>query len=212
MDTSNISFTNISNSIYSEKQRPKLIGLSGRKGSGKDTVADMLLDIEHYKKLSFAGPIKAMLGVLLGVGIEKFEDHQYKETIIPELGVTPRQMMQTLGTEWGRQLVHPDLWTMVLGDRIKAFQKIKANIVIADVRFDNEAERIKSLGGMICKIERPSLPPPEDTHRSESGISPELIDYTLTNDYSKDYLYKQVLQLHKFAQTYKILLDRKTTV
>jgi hypothetical protein len=92
---------------------PRLIGLcSPAPGCGKTTVADLF--IEH-QRVSFAAPLKRVVWNLLNnLGLDGFS-YVYidKESIIPEIGVSARHMMQTLGTEWGRACIHPDFWVMI---------------------------------------------------------------------------------------------------
>jgi hypothetical protein len=81
-----------------------LIGLHGKAHAGKDTVGQMLVGY-GLDRVAFADPIKRMLIEGLGLTAEHF-DSPLKEEPIPWLGKSPRQLMQTLGTEWGRDLVN----------------------------------------------------------------------------------------------------------
>jgi hypothetical protein len=136
---------------------PKLIGLySAAPGCGKTTAANLL--IEH-QRVSFAAPLKrAVWSMLNHLGLECFRYvYTDKEAIIPELGVSARHMMQTLGTEWGRACIHPDFWVMIA--RVET-QHIITNggcVVIDDVRFPNEAAMIRDLGGELWRIDRPGV-------------------------------------------------------
>jgi len=150
----------------------KLIGLTGRKRCGKGTVAAML---PNYRCLSFAAPIKRML-MAVGVTPAEIED---KETILPRFGASPRFMMQTLGTEWGRDIVSPQLWTGLAYREANPILKIGLGVVFDDLRFDNEAQLVKDMGGVIWCIERPNLA--SDSHVSERGIDPKFIDHRLAN-------------------------------
>ena len=81
-----------------------IIGLTGGKGCGKSTVAKIINKLHDYEIISFATPIKDMLRVL-GLGDAELNDPTIKEIVLDEYGKTPREMMQSLGTEWGRMLV-----------------------------------------------------------------------------------------------------------
>lgn len=137
-----------------------IIGITGKAGAGKDAVADILVQIAGRYKYSFATPLKNML---MQIGINPHID---KETVIPEFGVSPRQMMQTLGTEWGRQLVHPDFWVILAKRR---YDFAGPGMVAADVRFENEAEWIRANGVMV-HVHRNEVPRIHD-HISEGGIA-----------------------------------------
>lgn len=146
-----------------------LIGIAGRARSGKDTVANFIIAAIGGYRYSFADPIRAMLAPL-GVDMNDPYWQARKEDVIPAIGVSPRRMMQTLGTEWGRNLINPDLWLVM------AHQRLLRNgpgMVISDVRFENEAAWIRKHGGRIIHVIRPEAKAVE-AHASEDGI--EMLD------------------------------------
>lgn len=162
-----------------------IIGITGRIGAGKDTAADYLVKKHGFIKLSFAAPIKRMINVMLGLpsyDLSNWNDREWRNREIPGIGRTPRYLAQTLGTEWGRDRVNPDLWIELTFKRIKLFQ----NVVISDVRFFNEAKWIHNLGGEIFEITRPTigqnLSLSVEKHVSESGIYPAMPNVTYHND------------------------------
>lgn len=142
-----------------------VIGLHGRARAGKDTVANFILSHRGGYLYSFADPIRAML-VPLGINMSDPYWQARKEDVIPALGVSPRRLMQTLGTEWGRQIINPDLWLILAKQRLLNFGP---GMVIADVRFENEASWVRSQGGRVIHIERPNNVAVE-AHASEAGI------------------------------------------
>ena len=167
-----------------------LIGIAGRARSGKDTVANFIVAAIGGYRYSFADPIRAML-VPLGVDLSDPYWQARKEEPIPALGVSPRRMMQTLGTEWGRQLINPDLWL------IMAHQRLLQNgpgMVISDVRFDNEAAWIRKHGGRIIHVIRPDAKAVE-AHASEDGIEMQDTDARLFNSGTLEELQLSVREL-----------------
>ena len=108
-----------------------VIGLHGRARSGKDTVANFILAQRGGYIYSFADPIRAML-VPLGIDMRDPYWQERKEEVIPAIGASPRRMMQTLGTEWGRELINPELW-LILAKQL--LLNCGPGMVIADVRF-----------------------------------------------------------------------------
>lgn len=142
-----------------------VIGLHGRARAGKDTVANFILSHRGGYLYSFADPIRAML-VPLGIDLSDPYWQARKEDVIPALGVSPRRLMQTLGTEWGRQTINPELWLILAKQRLLNFGP---GMVIADVRFENEASWVRSQGGRVIHIERPNNVAVE-AHASEAGI------------------------------------------
>lgn len=169
----------------------KIIGITGRAGTGKDTVADILVKARGYQRLSFADPIRQMVECL---GID-CTSRDAKETPVDWLGKSPRFLMQTLGTEWGRQLVNPAIWLKHMERRIALAHELGCyGVVIPDVRFDNEAMLLSSMQAELWHIERPGVPRVEN-HASESGIDSKYITVYLYNGCALDELYDRVLRL-----------------
>lgn len=163
----------------------KLIALySSAPQSGKSEVAKAL----NCKVLKFAEPLKDMLRVLfrsVGYGetqIEAFLEGDQKDTPIPEFGgKTPRYLMQTLGTEWGRQLVSDSIWTDILAYRATFALTHGKHVVVDDMRFPNEFECLKGLGAKTVKVTRPGVVA-KTNHKSEGLLDEHQFDQTILND------------------------------
>tara|TARA_Y100001970_G_scaffold288381_1_gene415508 strand:- start:869 stop:1444 length:576 start_codon:yes stop_codon:yes gene_type:complete len=154
----------------------RVIGLTGRKGCGKSSVGAILAHNYDFHVRSFASPIKEML-VAMGIPKNYIYDRDYKEKPVPGFGKSARYMMQALGTEFGRHLVHPDVWIRALKNKL---DDLTGDVVIDDVRFENEARMIHAYGGMILRIERPHTED-RDTHISELQLDSSHVDQTLQN-------------------------------
>jgi hypothetical protein len=134
----------------------RLIGLIGQARVGKDTVAEYLHEHHLFNRRSFAAPMKDMLEVVFG---DRFETGD-REQPIDWLGKSPRHLMQTLGTEWGRNCVHPELWVMLAEREWQVHTSRPYNrennvgLVITDVRFHNEADMILRNGGTLIHVVR----------------------------------------------------------
>ena len=152
-----------------------LLGLTGKKGCGKSSIARILRDNHGFKVLSFASPIKDMLEAMT-IDREKLEDPQLKEQVLPEFGKSPRELMQLLGTEFARDLIHPNIWIYLMEKRLGEYK----NVVIDDVRFHNEAEMIVGYDGIVVEVLR-GKHLLEDGHISEAGISKKMIDQSIMN-------------------------------
>ncbi|WP_269519507.1 deoxynucleotide monophosphate kinase family protein [Alteromonas sp. BMJM2] len=160
---------------------PIVIGLAGRKGAGKDYGATVITKAARdagftCSQLAFADPIKNMLKIGLGLTDTHFISQEAKETIIPHLGVTPRYLMQTLGTAWGRGMVNDNVWI----NRCKQLidQKETDIVIVTDVRFDNEAHMVRQYqNGHIAEIIPTVAIDNPDNHVSEQPIN------TLPNDF-----------------------------
>ena len=157
---------------------PRLIALySPAPGSGKSTVAEHL-ESRGFQTVKFAGPLKDMVRVLLfdHCGIdhattERYVDGDLKEEVIPEIGVTSRRIQQSLGTEWGRDLIREDLWVHLTRQTVARHLSAGRSVVIDDMRFQNEWMMVRDLRGQVIRIDRPSLSAPEYGHRSEGGLN-----------------------------------------
>lgn len=130
---------------------PRLVGLCGPAGSGKSTAAAILAEW-GYTRLRFAAPLKAALRAMLAeAGVTEAEAARMIEGDLKEAphaalaGRTPRHAMQTLGTEWGRALIHPDLWVRLTMCRAEAILAAGGRVVIEDVRFPNEAAAVQGV-------------------------------------------------------------------
>lgn len=149
-----------------------LIGITGQARSGKDTVANMIfneLGSNIWKPATFAAPMKAMLNV---IGVDCSSDAD-REAVLPDYGVSTRHMMQTIGTDWGRNCIGADMW-------VNAFCRINAGekCVVSDVRFENEAALVRANGILIHVIGRGGI---SGSHVSESGVAILDSDIVLDN-------------------------------
>jgi len=144
---------------------PVIVALTGPAGAGKSTAARYLIERHGYVLVKFAGPLKAMLRAL-GLTDEHIEG-SLKEAPCPLLGgKTPRYAMQTLGTEWGRDLISSDLWVNAWRDFATSVLDQGGRVVVDDCRFPNEAQRAREMGGKIFEVcGRGGL---ATTHASES--------------------------------------------
>jgi len=181
----------------------QLIGLTGYGGAGKDTVADAL-EPHGWQRYALAGPLKAALTEMLDLPPEAFTDRQIKESVVAGIGASPRYLAQTLGTEWGRRQVAADLWVRVMRRKLLPVLARGGRVVVTDVRFDNEARAIHSMGGRMLRVRRPAVdelmarrqrrtgwrralwrlgvPIDPIVHPSDMGVSRELVDGELVND------------------------------
>lgn len=180
--------------------RRRVVGIQGKKGSGKSVIADYLLS-QGFQRIKFATVLKDMLRVLLrrrGVAadlIERMIEGDSKEVATPYLnGKTPRWAMQSLGTEWGRECIHPDLWVDTEMDALPA----AGDFICDDVRFPNEVGAIHSVGGMLILVERPDLAESGDQHVSETHQLP--FDVRCMNDGTVEDLQAKVGRLMAIGQ------------
>ncbi len=147
-----------------------LVGLAGRARSGKDAIAHHL-EIKHgFTSFAFSDPIKRGAQELFGLTDTQTWHESVKEVVIPHWGLSPRRLFQLLGTEFGRELIHPDIWLMrahlhILGLLEKGYRRI----CLSDIRFENEASMVHKLGGTLWYVERPGAAVVA-SHKSEDGV------------------------------------------
>lgn len=134
-----------------EYYQPTVVAVSGVAGSGKSTVAKYLIEQKGFTLVKFAGPLKAMCRAV-GMTDAMIEGDQKQEPHALLQGKTPRQFMQWLGTEFGRNLVGENFWTDLW--RLEAEKVLAAGgkVVVDDCRFRNEAQTVRRLGGDIYLI------------------------------------------------------------
>ena len=126
----------------------EIVALVGAAGCGKSTVAEILQGM-GYHRLKFSQPLKDMLKAI-GLSDEHTEG-SLKEVPCDLLsGRTPRYAMQTLGTEWARDIMEKDFWLNLWRTQAQKYEKL----VGEDCRFGNEAGLVKSMGGNLWRINR----------------------------------------------------------
>tara|TARA_R110002051_G_scaffold28421_1_gene67597 strand:- start:44998 stop:46017 length:1020 start_codon:yes stop_codon:yes gene_type:complete len=159
----------------------RLIGIAGPARAGKDTLASYMLDNlgDNWTRSSFADPIKKMLEV---IGVDCSDDA--KAVIDERFCYTPRHMMQILGTEWGREMIHGNIW-------VEAFARLNAGkyVIVPDVRFENEADLVREHGVLIHLTGRGGI---EGNHVSENPIEFKAGDIVIDNSRDLDWLHAQV--------------------
>jgi len=201
-----------------------IIGVCGFIGSGKDTVADYLVNFHEFRRESFADTLKDAVASVFGwdrtllEGRTK-EAREWREEVDPwwaeRLGMptlTPRWVLQYWGTEVCRKSFHDDIWIASLENKIR---NSKDDIIVSDVRFPNEVKAIKNQNGKMIWVQRGRLPKWYDTaleanagrniainelkiqkiHASEWAWVGTKFDHIIHNDMKIDDLYNEVKSL-----------------
>lgn len=168
----------------------QIVAVTGKAGAGKDTVAEWARRHCGARVMAFADPIKLAISAMLGVDVSQWNDRAWKETPLPDLGVSPRVLAQTLGTEWGRKH-HPDFWVLALQRRLRLLPNWAHLVVIPDARFENEAAWVRSRGGFVVHLDRPGADGKVgvENHASEKGILLRGQDKFISNEGSIDDLH-----------------------
>lgn len=165
-----------------------IIGVCGQKFNGKDTIADYVVSKYHFTKISIGDPLKQALQNIFGFTDAQLWGNQ-KEIIDPFWGMTPRDVMQFVGTDVFRNYfpvkfpcIGDKLWVLALQKKINdLFSRGIHKIIIPDIRFPNEEFIVKKYGGKIIRVNRPSIEN-IDVHISENSIEDLHPDYIVIND------------------------------
>lgn len=139
-----------------------IIGVCGFIGSGKDTIADYLVNIHQFRRESFANTLKDACAAVFGWDRTMLEGRtkqarewreQVDEWWSKRLGqvITPRWVLQYWGTEVCRRAFHDDIWIASLENKLRTSQD---DVVISDCRFPNEISAIRAQGGIVIRVVR----------------------------------------------------------
>lgn len=156
---------------------PRLLALTGEAGSGKSTATAYLVERHGYQLVKFAGPLKDMCRAI-GMTEQELEGG-LKEVPSDRLcGKTPRQFMQRLGSEFGRDCIGPGFWVNMWRARALDVLRTGGRVIVDDCRFPNEATAIRGGGGKIIRLTgRGGI---QGAHQSESGCG--VADAVVAND------------------------------
>jgi hypothetical protein len=170
------------------------IGLSGWAKSGKDTIANYLVENHGYRRISFADPMREALlrldplvpymGLYMRLsGVIHFRGWDSAKRDVPEI----RELLQRFGTEVGREMFGENFWVNAAISTIQPGEKI----VFADVRYKNEADAIKALGGAVIRVTRAGVVAVND-HTSERDLDDYKFDLSIDNSGSLEDLWSLV--------------------
>ena len=169
----------------------KLIGITGKARSGKDTIAGRLYARYAFTRIAFADPLKLAAQQMFGLSQDQTWGDELKEVVIPHWGMSPRQIFQLLGTEAAKPVFGDDFWVKRWSLTYNIFRNTD-DIVVPDVRVDVEANALRALGGVIIEVRRGTgLVGSTGEHVSERGIS-SLPDFVIDNSGSIEDLNRQI--------------------
>ncbi len=153
-----------------------ILGICGQKKSGKTFTAELLKHLFElhgvkFEKRAFAAPLKeACRTMFLFTDDQLYGDDDIKNQVDPRWGVSPRFAMQTLGTEYGRDTIRKDIWIKRMELEVELLESKGFHTLIDDVRFLNEAEWVRSMGGTIIGVQSEESLSADDQHPSEKEM------------------------------------------
>ncbi len=175
-----------------------IIGISGQLGSGKDTLARMIIENDNrFIQKSFAFKLKQIVSIISGTSLEDNLSQEGKKKISPIFNLSLGEMQQIIGTKVFRDNFDEDIWIKAL---FSDYDPKKDFWVISDVRFKNEAKYIKSLNGLIVRIEGDPAEIRKNSNRDLNHPS----ETELNNYQEFDFKYlnnKSLKELESFAKT-----------
>lgn len=191
-----------------------IVAFVGKKGCGKTTIAKYLHDMFSFEILSFASPLKESAKIIFGLTDDQVYGSK-KDVVDETLGITPRKILQVMGTELFQFDIHKhipniripnrNLWVMNMRKRIRNINEYY-QIVIDDLRFPHEAKMIKEEGGYIVRIYRDDQNG-DDKHASEKEMEEIKHDFYLVNNGTLNDLRSKVIKL--LAAIFKYHMRKK---
>jgi hypothetical protein len=142
--------------------------------------------------VNFADPLKEALETIGVPHGSLWGSQEQKDTPLKRFnGLSGRQIAQMFGTEFGRKMLCDDVWLNAWADRVAL---IRGPVVVADVRFENEAAKVRSLGGVVIKVVRPGVVGTKHgAHDSERHVDFIKEDVLLINSGSVDVLAQKIV-------------------
>jgi hypothetical protein len=170
-----------------------IIGISGYKGSGKDTAASELIYNYGFIKCSFAKPLKEIVSKLFKIDMDILDGiynrDERERRSVDLFNYSPRELLQIVGTTL-RDSINKDIWVKAATDEALMYD----NVVFTDVRFPNEVEFIKKYG-QVYRIVRPGFM--GDTHESETALDNYEFDKIISNDGNEQDLKNKIAEIAK---------------
>lgn len=178
------------------RKLPMIVGLMGYGGSGKSETAKAIV-AAGYVRMHIKKPLVEAAATLLreaGISEEmivRYLDGDLKRQTIPEFRRSGTEIQQFLGTEFGRDFCYPALWLDIWASKAKAANAAGVRVIQESVRFPNEAAMIRSIGGLILRVDRAGVGPLSDHPSERLPAEPDIV---ISNNGSLTDLRLQVME------------------
>lgn len=151
-----------------------ILSCNGKIGSGKSTFSEMIKKLDkRFEEKSFAFKLKQIVALITGTNIEENLSQEGKKTVIPEFGKSLGEIQQIIGTEVMRNNFDSDVWVKSL---FMDYKPERDFWIISDVRFINEVNYIKNMGGIVIRLEGDPSKTRENSNRDLNHISETELD------------------------------------
>lgn len=176
------------------------VALGGKLRSGKDVIADYLVEKHGFVKMGMSDPLHtALLTLNPIIAWEGDRPVTYSRAVMrwgyvktKERYPEARRLLQALGTDVVRNQVDENAWARASARRVQEARDTGSRVVLTGVRFPNELEMVRSLNGVSVYVTRPGLPQQPLTHASEDSLGLVDFDHGVVNDFSIEALYARV--------------------
>ena len=157
-----------------------IVGISGKKRSGKDTAAEILTENYGFESYSLADPMKEAARAIFMFGDEQLYGDR-KEKVDEFWDLSPREVLQNFGTDLFREKFGEEVWLDSMERRLSFY--LPEKVVIPDIRFPNEADWVKNMGGEVVRIDASERLESDDDHASETALDDyDGFDYVIDNN------------------------------
>lgn len=171
-----------------------LIGIAGRSGAGKDTLAERLVARHEFHRVAIADPLKELTGRAFDLDREQLWGAR-RNVVDARWGLTPRQLYQKLGD--ALRGCHPEALTRLWLRAVEAHRALGHHVVTPDIRLPAELNAVRAAGGVLWRVERADHPqPPGGLHWTETALDTrDDWDGRLRNDGDIDALWREADRL-----------------
>lgn len=170
-----------------------IIGVHGKPHSGKDTIANFLIPLLNLKRFGPSVQVKKATAAMFNIPEEYLYDEKMKDEVDPFWGISYREMAQKVGNESSRKIFGEDFWMRHVNKYLETLPVFLDGIVLADIRYANEALWIKENKGVVIFVNRGDRPlASNESHEAERGLDPVLADIVIENNGTISELYEKV--------------------
>ena len=170
-----------------------IIGIHGKPRAGKDTIANHLVSKYGFLRYGAGDPVKRATAAMFDIDVQNLYDDKLKDSMNDFWNMPYRVMAQKVGKESSRDVFGEDFWLRHVEKRLKSLPDDVPGLVMADIRYPNEAVWVRQRGGLVLFVERANRPlAANEQHAAEQGLDPSLADVIIPNNGTVEELWAKV--------------------